>query len=226
MINTKYVILVVSDNDSFYKKLQTENERSHLKYDIAYIKDCKEALNFAHEHFVDFLFVDQETDEVCVFVDDLKNISTLEKTVIAMYGKEVPDEEKASKLDQGVDSIINSHSSVEYIFSKINSLLRLINKKKNFSISTDRKLTFIDDMYEVEFRNHRFKLTRKEFLILKTLVENPAKVFSQEELNKLTSGEDVFVSKRCIDTFVTLLRKKIGKSSILSVRKKGYKINI
>lgn len=128
-------------------------------------------------------------------------------------------------LDQGADDFYRKSAPLPLLYSKINATLRKIDPDKNNRFILMRKFFFLEDSLEVEHYGVKYKLSNKEFKILQTLCNNPGKVYSQEELNKMTSGEEVFVSKRCIDTFVTLLRKKIGKNCIISVRKRGYKLN-
>jgi DNA-binding response OmpR family regulator len=107
----------------------------------------------------------------------------------------------------------------------MNELLRNKNTSTNSINNCQDKFIFIEESHELYFKWKKHQLTCKEFLILKTLVTNPLKPFSQKELNEISSGKDVYVSKRCIDTFISILRKKIGKDSIVSIRGMGYKIN-
>jgi DNA-binding response OmpR family regulator len=83
------------------------------------------------------------------------------------------------------------------------------------------------ETYEVAFDNKKIKFRRKEFIIFKTLLENPDRTFLRKDLNDLTSGEDVFVSGRSIDTFIRFLRKKLPSPDLIeTVRGKGYRIKL
>ena len=53
-------------------------------------------------------------------------------------------------------------------------------------------------------------LTKKEFEILKLLLENKGNVFSREEILSRIWKDEVYVLDRTIDVNITRLRKKIG----------------
>ena len=140
--------------------------------------------------------------------------------------KKNSDDDHVIYLTNGADDVFKTKNlCLSLLFGKINALLRkkdiLLNNINNLA----RHFSFLEESFELDFEGVRYKLTSKEFIILKTLVDHPEKTFSQVELNELSSGKDVYVSKKCIDTFVSILRKKIGKNCILSIRNKGYKLN-
>lgn len=134
------------------------------------------------------------------------------------------DEDHINGLNQGADDYFKKSHPLELLFSKINALLRKSVKTNDSIIDRMNTYLFKDESLEVEHMGETHKLSKKEFTIFRTLAEHPERTFCQEELNRLTSGE-VFISRRCIDTFVSLIRKKFGREVIVSIRKKGYQIN-
>jgi DNA-binding response OmpR family regulator len=62
-----------------------------------------------------------------------------------------------------------------------------------------------------------------EFELLKTLIENPGKTFSRDELLNLVWGYDQFPSTRTVDTHVLQLRNKFGDDLVDTVRGIGYR---
>jgi len=69
-------------------------------------------------------------------------------------------------------------------------------------IDLARKQVLLDDT-EIQF-------TKKEFEILKLLMENKNRLFSREELLQRIWSEESFVLSRTIDVNITRIRKKIG----------------
>jgi DNA-binding response OmpR family regulator len=71
--------------------------------------------------------------------------------------------------------------------------------------------------------NHqKVELTRKEFEILKLLLENQARVFSREEFLTSVWGSDVIVTERTVDVNITRLRTKLGPYGQNLKNKIGY----
>lgn len=81
--------------------------------------------------------------------------------------------------------------------------------------------------FTVKFKGVDFDLTRTEFMILKTLLTAPGRVYSRQELIERAYGPGVYLSERTIDSHVRRLRSKFsaaGGDPIGTVRGLGYKI--
>ena len=80
--------------------------------------------------------------------------------------------------------------------------------------------------HQVFLNDEELKLTATEFGLLATLVEQPGRVFSREQLINRVLGERVVVIDRNIDVHLRSVRKKLGAESglIETVRGVGYRI--
>jgi two-component system phosphate regulon response regulator PhoB len=81
--------------------------------------------------------------------------------------------------------------------------------------------------FEVSLKNDKLSLTRSEFLLLKSLMEEQGCVLTREDLISKVQGMEVNVTGRTIDTHVFGLRKKLKdySSCIETIRGVGYRIN-
>lgn len=222
-----YKILLIDDNENTFTWIRDYNRNNRLFYDIDYIKSDVDVVGYLQSHPVDLILTAWNLEAVSGIdlVKNLRlNVSTAHIPVIFCTNREEIDDQIYA-LNQGADDFFRKSSPPELLFSKINAVLRKVDRERNDSIQILRKFLFLDNTLEVEFSGLIHKLTNKEYNILKILVENPKKVFSQEDLNRVTSGDEVHVSRRCIDTFINLLRRKFGRESIVAIRKKGYKLN-
>ena len=75
----------------------------------------------------------------------------------------------------------------------------------------------------VWFHGENVEMTKMEFRLLKTFLENPARVFSREELLNQVWGYDHFPTTRTVDTHVLQLRQKLDPSFFETVRGMGYR---
>ena len=79
--------------------------------------------------------------------------------------------------------------------------------------------------HQVFLNDEELRLTATEFGLLTTLVEQPGRVFSREQLITRVLGETVVVIDRNIDVHIRSVRKKLGADSglIETVRGVGYR---
>jgi len=77
---------------------------------------------------------------------------------------------------------------------------------------------------EVKVKGKLVKLTFSEYQILNLLIENPGKIFTKKELNKIIFNIHEDVESRTIDTHVHNLRKKLKSSGNLinTIRSVGF----
>ena len=79
------------------------------------------------------------------------------------------------------------------------------------------------EKYSVKIKGDNINLARKEFDLLKLLINQPGKVFSRLEIGKLINLE----KERSIDVIITRLRKKIEMNPknpkyLQTIRGTGY----
>jgi DNA-binding response OmpR family regulator len=70
--------------------------------------------------------------------------------------------------------------------------------------------------------DEKIELTKKEFEILRLLLENHGTVYSREEVLATVWGNDVIVTDRTVDVNITRLRTKLGKYGQCLKNKTGY----
>jgi two-component system response regulator QseB len=68
-------------------------------------------------------------------------------------------------------------------------------------------------------------LQRREFMLLKKLIESPNQVFSRRQLEESIYGWETEVESNTIDVFVHRLRRKLYPDVIKTVRGVGYRID-
>jgi DNA-binding response OmpR family regulator len=84
----------------------------------------------------------------------------------------------------------------------------------NIEIDNQKKMVRID--------NENIDLTKKEFEILKLLLENSGKIFSREEILRRIWGADIVVTDRTVDVNIARVRNKLGKNGSIIRNKTGY----
>lgn len=128
-------------------------------------------------------------------------------------------------LELGADDYVTKPFNPRALVARIKAVLRRYDTKPVKS-SEELKIgeSLIDMSSYTVFRNgKKEELTRREFELLRILVENPGKVFSREELLDKVWGMDFYGDFRTVDVHISKLREKIGGEYIKTVRGVGYK---
>ncbi len=126
---------------------------------------------------------------------------------------------KDDEIDQilglrlGADDYITKPFSQRLLIERIRAVLRRRAKaspadSKSTHIITRGSLTLDEDRHDCLWKGHNINLTVTEFLLIKTLVENPGHVKNRDQLITAAYGESIYVDDRTIDTHIKRLRKK------------------
>ena len=95
-------------------------------------------------------------------------------------------------------------------------------KPVNENILTYNTLKLDTQRIKASINGEEVALTKKEFEILKLLLENINHVFSREEILSRVWKDEVYVLDRTIDVNITRLRKKIGEYGKNIVTRLGF----
>ena len=111
-------------------------------------------------------------------------------------------------------AVVESPGNNVVLVGKINKSGANVISYEGIEVDLDSKSVIVDGC-EVAF-------TKREFELLKLLIDNPNKVFSREEILKLVWHDDVCVLDRTVDVNITRVRKKIGRYGSNLVSRQGY----
>lgn len=102
---------------------------------------------------------------------------------------------------------------------------QLANPETSGNVLRHGQLTLDIERFKAFWNEEHIELTKTEFLLLRTLLRHPGRVFSRDELMKGAYDDGTFVSDRTIDSHIRRLRGKlaeIGADPIETVRGVGY----
>jgi two-component system alkaline phosphatase synthesis response regulator PhoP len=124
----------------------------------------------------------------------------------------------------GADDYISKPFSINELTARVKAVLKRSDPRKakskttvhygDIELDTLRKRVIIGDK--------KAELTKKEFEILKLLIENQGKIYSREDILNIVWEKDVIVTNRTVDVNITRLRNKLGKYSASLKNKTGY----
>ena len=137
--------------------------------------------------------------------------------------------DKVSGLDMGADDYVTKPFAIEELLARIRAVLR---KRPAREDETERltagPLVMDTDRHEVTVNGQPVTLTRREFDLLRCLLEHKEKVLTREALLDQVWGFDFAGETNAVDVYIRFLRSKIdeqfGVKLIHTVRGVGYTI--
>lgn len=215
-------ILIIEDEKNIARFLELELKHEQFETVVAY--DGRAGLELAESEPFDCILLDVMLPqlngiEVCRRIRKTSDVPIL----LITARDEVMD--RVSGLDAGADDYIVKPFAIEELLARIRSILRRVqhtNKSKQLIL---RDLEIDVDAYEVLFENNKIELTRKEFDLLKLLVENRNHVCTRERILETVWGFDTEVETNVVDVYIRHLRSKLQTENIPyieTVRGVGY----
>jgi two-component system, OmpR family, alkaline phosphatase synthesis response regulator PhoP len=215
-------ILIVDDEEDLCEILQYNLSNEGYATDIAH--SAEEALKKNINEY-DLLMLDVMMGAISGFklADMLRKEMANSVPVIFLTAKD-SENDILTGFSIGADDYITKPFSVKELTARVKAVLKRTNSLKNKSLpivrfgdielDTSRKRVIVND--------RKVELTKKEYEILRLLLENPARVFSREDILSKVWGGDVIVTDRTVDVNITRLRTKLGKYGHNLKNKTGY----
>ena len=144
--------------------------------------------------------------------------------VIMVTAKE-EELDKVKGLDGGADDYITKPFGMMEFIARVKAVMRRSRKEKNELLRCGA-LEMDLKRYEVRENGTPVELTRKEYEVLKYLVENQGIVLTRDQMLEHVWGYDFIGETRTVDVHIRTLRQKLQEagSMIETVRGVGYRI--
>lgn len=218
-------ILVVDDEAQLRRSLRIN--LAARDYEVLEADDGRSALRLAADRKPDLVLLDLGLPDL----DGIDVITALRgwyKAPIVVLTVRDDEAAKVAALDAGADDYITKPFESSVLIARISAVLRrrmppVKADSQTFSLG-ELKVNFSTfDVYCGESRVH---LTKSEFKLLQSLIEERGRVLTRTQLIDLVQGAGISVVDRAIDTHIFGLRKKLGDCSewIETIRGVGYRV--
>ena len=219
-------ILIVEDEKRIARFL--ELELKHEGYEVEIALDGRSGLDAAMNNEFDLIILDlmlplMSGIEVCRRLRQAKKVVPI---IMLTAKDDVSD--KVMGLDMGADDYMTKPFAIEELLARI----RVAVKRKSKEESQETKMIELgflkmdDQKRQVHYKEDLIELTKKEYELLKYLLENRNIALDRERILEKVWGYDYYGDTNVIDVYVRYLRSKIDQKYdielIKTVRGVGY----
>lgn len=212
-------ILLVEDDIPLAESLKLSLYREN--HAIDWVQTGKYALNAFSNNDIDLIILDLGLPDMDG-LDVLKKIKEKKSTVpVFILTARDGIENKVKGLDLGADDYLAKPFNIDELFARIRVIERRLSTD-NSSVITVGNITLDVKANIVSYNENDIALSRKEYMIARSLIENVGRIQSKAQLeSKLYEwGEEV--SSNTIEVHMHNIRKKIPTNFIQTVRGVGY----
>ena len=222
-------ILLVEDEESFVDALTIGLDREG--FDVAIARDGQQAVAlFAKDTFdivlLDLMLPKMSGLDVC---RQIRASSEVPIIIVSAKGEEV---DMVLMLELGADDYVTKPYRLRELVARIRAVLRRRETHENV-VASDDEIQLGPIRMDIDARRcyvdgEEIKLRKKEFALLRLLLENPGRVLTREVLIDRIWGSDYVGDTKTLDVHIKRLRTLIednpkNPEHITTVRGVGYR---
>jgi two-component system OmpR family response regulator len=132
--------------------------------------------------------------------------------------------EKVQGIDSGADDYVGKPFRIEEVLARVRALIRRSHGLGQAQLRCG-PITLDPVTARVSSEGAPVKLTSHEYRVLAYLMHKPGEVVSRTELSEHIYAHDQDRDSNTVEVFVARLRRKLGASSIETVRGLGYRMS-
>ena len=218
-------ILLVEDEEKLARMVELELRYEGYEVDKAF--DGRSGLDRALSGGYDLILLDIMLPALSG-MEVLRRLRRESQTPVIMLTARDTVVDKVAGLDSGADDYITKPFAIEELLARIRAALRKRPAAQELPRLTCGPLVMDVERHEVTVKGAEVELTRREFDLLRCLLEHKEKVLTREALLDQVWGFDFAGETNAVDVYIRFLRSKIdekfGVKIIHTVRGVGYVI--
>ncbi|WP_369930643.1 response regulator [Xanthomonas sp. NCPPB 2632] len=214
-------IIVVEDDARLGCAIKRALE--HLAYTVTWLRNGAEGLEALRNESVDLVLLDlglPEKDGIDVITEARRlNVRT---PILVMTARDSV-ESRIQGLDAGADDYMTKPFHLDELAARIRSLARRARGLADNQLDAGA-LSLNLSTLEVTYHARPVELTRREFALLRILMERHGKIVRRETIEGSVYGMESDVGPNALEVLVHSLRRKLGAEAIRTVRGFGYMV--
>jgi len=215
-------ILIVDDEEDLCEILQFNLDNSGFVTDVAH--SSEEALkNQLYDYDLFLLDVMMGSMSGFRLAEKIRKEYKINAPIIFLTAKDT-ENDILTGFSLGADDYMAKPFSINELTARVKAVLKRSESEstKNNEILKFGDIELDNAKKRVLIEKVKIDLTKKEYEILRLLLENTGKVFSREDILHRIWGGNVIVTDRTVDVNIARIRSKIGRYGTNIKNKTGF----
>lgn len=212
-----FKILLVEDEDKIRQLL--EEVLTHANYEVVSAQNGEQALDIFYQENFDLVILDWMMPNLGGLEVAKQIKKELPIKIIMLTAKNMPDDEVQALLS-GVDDYLVKPFHAKLLLTRVSKVLGTLINQGN------QRILFYPESQRVILDDRELALTKKEYDLLYYLYRNRDLALTREQLLLSVWGMNNENDVRTVDSFVRMLREKLGKEWIKTIYGVGYRFEI
>lgn len=194
-------------------------------FEVSCVYDGDEAIELIYEHNFDLLLLDVNVPNKNGF-EVLKEVRKNNKKTAAIFITSLNSMDSLEEgFNSGCDDYIRKPFELKELLIRVKTILKKEFSNKNELVQITPTITFNSISNELKDNGVEIKLNLKELKLLKFFLQHPNQLLSHEMIYDHVWEYDEEYSDNSLRTYIKNLRKILGKDTIVSLKKLGYRFN-
>jgi two-component system catabolic regulation response regulator CreB len=189
-----------------------------------------DALIELNHHAYDFVLLDVGLPDMSGF-DVCKKIRETSQIPLLFLTARNHEIDRIIGLEIGADDYVTKPFSPREVVTRVKTILRRTENRADLAKPAKNSTHFVVDALanRIQYHDRFLELTRYEFLLLKTLIHQPQRVFSRDQLMDIVWVNAENTLERTVDAHIKTLRAKLREVNaesdvIVTHRGMGYSL--
>ena len=213
-------ILLVEDDQVLGSTL--ERSLKKFKYTVDWVKDGDMAYRAISMEKFDLIILDLGLPKISGSKVIQKIRADENQTPVLVLSARDSTQDRIENLNFGANCYMQKPFDLDELIATINAISRT-QHQRTCSLITLGPLKLNTDNHQAHLDEQELILSRREFALIKKLIEIPDKVITREQINQCLYGWGDDIDSNTIEVHIHNLRKKLlNKIMIKTVRGVGY----
>ena len=226
-----YSIYIVEDDQQIATLLG--QHLSRYGYDVTYTTQFDDVKAEVIERSPDLILLDINLPYFDGF-HWCRQIRTFSNVPVIFISARTDEMNQVLAIEHGGDDYITKPFHLDVVTAKIKSALRRTYGEYANNTDSEQKeingLIIYPNKNEIEFKQSRIELSKKEFLLFAKLIAQPDQIVSRDDLLESLWDEVDFVDDNTLSVNVNRVRKRLQEIGIVdaihTVRGQGYRLRV
>jgi two-component system OmpR family response regulator len=214
-------LLLVEDDTRLAEELS--KSLRHKGYAITHVPTAQNALGSLASNEFSMMILDlglPDMDGIALLKKAKKKYTDL--SVIILTARDTTTD-KIDGLDAGADDYLAKPFDIEELLARLRAMERRLGTATSSLIDIN-EVSLDVASHELGVFGEKVELPRREFMLLKALMENHGRIQSKEHLEKTLYEWGEEVSSNAIEVHIHNLRKRLPEKFIKTIRGVGYSV--